>query len=85
MNGYSTWIALVCFVLLMQIMSVLSLETLQQVALVQCGKQNVIDLSCISYAKAMIRQNQMALRCGRFCQPTDLRHPPGCVVLTGSI
>ena len=64
MNGYSTWIALVCFVLLMQIMSVLSLETLQQVALVQCGKQNVIDLSCISYAKAMIRQNQMALRCG---------------------
>ncbi|MDY3034997.1 MAG: hypothetical protein SOS22_02100 [Absicoccus sp.] len=64
MNGYSTWIALVCFALVMQILSILSIETLQQVALVQCAKQNVIDLSCMSHAKEIIRQNQMAIRCG---------------------
>lgn len=48
----------------MQILSILSIETLQQVALVQCAKQNVIDLSCMSHAKEIIRQNQMAIRCG---------------------
>lgn len=63
-NGYSTWLALVCLALLIQVNAILIVQAIQQVSLVQASKQSTIDLSCISQAKHIILYNQMVVRCG---------------------
>ena len=62
-NGYATWLALICFAMLLQILSLMSVYILNSAYLIQANRQSIIDLSCISHAKAMIENNNLVRRC----------------------
>ncbi len=62
-NGYSMWMALMCFVLILQISSWLSIYIVQSVDTMQADTQSKIDLCCIYQAKKMIQKNNIARRC----------------------
>jgi hypothetical protein len=62
-NGYGTWLALLCFGLLIQIVSLVGLYTVQSAYLLQCSRQSRMDLSCMSYARHMIENNAAVRRC----------------------
>ena len=57
--------ALCCFALLIQLMSLACLYTKQRAGLYACQKQSSLDLNVISAAKEIIEQNQFVSRCNR--------------------
>lgn len=69
-NGFMTVHALLCFFLLLQIISLLSLYLLNNAWLIQADQQSTLDLSCLSQAKAMIQHNQQIEKC--HLNPDDL-------------
>ena len=69
-NGYISSCALVCFFILLQVTSLISLYLLDHAYLLEANKQSTIDLSCISYAKAMIQHNERIRQC--HFDPKDL-------------
>ena len=64
-NGYATFMALCCFILLIQLMVFASLYTKEKALLYACQKQSQIDLNVISAAKEIIVHNQFVNRCHR--------------------
>ena len=62
-NGYASWLALICFALLLQIISLMSIYVLNSAYLIQANRQSIVDLSCISHAKMMIENNNLVRRC----------------------
>ena len=57
--------ALCCFALLIQLMSLACLYTKERASLYACQKQSSIDLNVISAAKEIIEHNQFVSRCNR--------------------
>ena len=64
-NGYAAFMALCCFILLIQLMIFASLYTKEKALLYGCQKQSQIDLNVISAAKEIIVHNQFVSRCHR--------------------
>jgi hypothetical protein len=62
-NGYISISCLICFVLTIQILSLVSILTLQNTYLLKSNIQNVFDLSCINQAKYMITHNNKIRVC----------------------
>lgn len=62
-NGYISVSCLICFVLTIQILSLVSILTLQNTYLLKSNKQNVFDLSCINQATYMITHNNKIRVC----------------------
>lgn len=62
-NGYASWTSLVCFFLVLQILSFLALQTMQNVYLLKANRQNVLELSILDHAKHMIRHNNQIRLC----------------------
>lgn len=62
-NGYASEISLVCLFLVLQIVSFLSLSTLQNVYLLKANQQNVLELSIVDHAKHMIHHNNRIKLC----------------------
>ena len=56
-NGYASVVSLVCLFLVLQIVSFLSLSTLQNVYLLKANQQNILELSVVDHAKHMIHHN----------------------------
>ena len=56
-NGYASEVSLVCLFLVLQIVSFLSLSTLQNVYLLKANQQNILELSIVDHAKHMIHHN----------------------------
>ena len=50
-NGYASWISLVCLFLVLQIVSFLTLSTIQNVYLLKANRQNILELSIVDHAK----------------------------------
>ena len=50
-NGYASEVSLVCLFLVLQIVSFLSLSTLQNVYLLKANQQNILELSIVDHAK----------------------------------
>lgn len=71
-NGYASEVSLVCLFLVLQIVSFLSLSTLQNVYLLkanqqnileQANQQNILELSIVDHAKHMIHNNNRIKLC----------------------
>lgn len=62
-NGYASGISLVCLFLVLQIVSLLSLSTMQNVYLLKANRQNVLELSIIDHAKHMVMHNNRIRLC----------------------
>ena len=62
-NGYISWICLICLFLTLQIVSLLVVINTQNVYLLQANRQNVFDLSCIDQAKHIIYYNRKIRLC----------------------
>ena len=62
-NGYGTWMALVCFAFMIQVISFLNLYTLSNYQLYQANIQSTFDLSCFSQMKGMIQHNTRVRLC----------------------
>lgn len=62
-NGYSSWMALVCFALLIQVLSLLNLYVIENYNLYLASKQSTFDLSCISQIKGIIHHNTQIRLC----------------------
>ena len=56
-NGYSLMISLLCFFLLIQIISFTCIYTLESRQLLKANQQSMMDLSILSQAKHMIENN----------------------------
>lgn len=54
---------MICFAFLIQILSLLSIYVLNSAFLIQASRQSTIDLTCISYARHMIENNNQVYRC----------------------
>lgn len=55
--------AIICFFLCIQLVSLFSLYSLHCSYLIQCDHQNQIDLTCISHMKALAEHNSWVHRC----------------------
>ena len=66
-NGYASEVSLVCLFLVLQIVSFLSLSTLQNVYLLKANQQNILELSIVDHAKHMILHNNRI----RLCHTND--------------
>lgn len=66
-NGYASWISLVCLFLVLQIVSFLTLVTIQNVYLLKANKKNILELSIVDHAKHMILHNNRI----RLCHTND--------------
>ena len=62
-NGYASWISLVCLFLMLQIVSFLTLSTIQNVYLLKANRQNILELSIVDHAKHMIHHNNRIKLC----------------------
>lgn len=62
-NGYASEVSLVCLFLVLQIVSFLSLSTLQNVYLLKANQQNILELSIVDHAKHMIHHNNRIKLC----------------------
>ena len=62
-NGYASWISLVCLFLVIQIVSFLTLSTIQNVYLLKANRQNILELSIVDHAKSMIDRNNRIKLC----------------------
>lgn len=62
-NGYASWLSLVCFAFLIQIMSLVSVYTLNSAYLIKASRQSTFDLSCISQARHIIENNNIVSKC----------------------
>ena len=62
-NGYISWICLICLFLTLQIVSLLVVINTQNVYLLQANRQNIFDLSCIDQAKHIIYYNRKIRLC----------------------
>ena len=62
-NGYASEVSLVCLFLVFQIVSFLSLSTLQNVYLLKANQQNILELSIVDHAKHMIHHNNRIKLC----------------------
>lgn len=62
-NGYASWISLVCLFLVLQIVSFLTLSTIQNVYLLKANRQNILELSIVDHAKSMIDRNNRIKLC----------------------
>lgn len=66
-NGYASWISLVCLFLVLQIVSFLMLITIQNVYLLKANQKNILELSIVDHAKHMILHNNRI----RLCHTND--------------
>lgn len=66
-NGYASWISLVCLFLVLQIVSFLTLVTIQNVYLLKANQKNILELSIVDHAKHMILHNNRI----RLCHTND--------------
>lgn len=66
-NGYASWISLVCLFLVLQIVSFLTLVTIQNVYLLKANQKNILELSIVDHAKHMILHNNRI----RLCRTND--------------
>lgn len=66
-NGYASWISLVCLFLVLQIVSFLTLITIQNVYLLKANQKNILELSIVDHAKHMILHNNRI----RLCHTND--------------
>lgn len=62
-NGYASWTSLVCLFLVLQIVSFLTLSTIQNVYLLKANRQNILELSIVDHAKSMIDRNNRIKLC----------------------
>lgn len=62
-NGYASWMAILCFGLLLQILSFMSILLLQNSFLCLANKQSQMDLSSLSQASHIIKNNNYVRRC----------------------
>lgn len=62
-NGYASWISLVCLFLVLQIVSFLTLSIIQNVYLLKANRQNILELSIVDHAKSMIDRNNRIKLC----------------------
>ncbi len=62
-NGYGTWMALVCFALMIQVISFFNLYALSNYQLYQANRQSTFDLSCFSQMKGIIQHNTRVRLC----------------------
>ena len=62
-NGYASEVSLVCLFLVLQIVSFLSLSTMQNVYLLKANQQNILELSIVDHAKHMIKHNNRIKLC----------------------
>ena len=62
-NGYASWTSLVCLFLVLQIVSFLTLSTIQNVYLLKENRQNILELSIVDHAKSMIYRNNRIKLC----------------------
>lgn len=62
-NGYASWTSLVCLFLVLQIVSFLTLSTIQNVYLLKANRQNILELSIVDHAKSMIYRNNHIKLC----------------------
>lgn len=62
-NGYASWTSLVCLFLVLQIVSLLTLSTIQNVYLLKANRQNILELSIVDHAKSMINHNNHIKLC----------------------
>ena len=62
-NGYASWISLVCLFLVLQIVSFLTLVTIQNVYLLKANQKNILELSIVDHAKHMIHHNNRIKLC----------------------
>lgn len=62
-NGYASWISLVCLFLVLQIVSFLTLVTIQNVYLLKANQKNILELSIVDHAKHMILHNNRIRLC----------------------
>lgn len=66
-NGYASWISLVCLFLVLQIVPFLTLVTIQNVYLLKANQKNILELSIVDHAKHMILHNNRI----RLCHTND--------------
>ena len=66
-NGYASWISLVCLFLVLQIVFFLTLVTIQNVYLLKANQKNILELSIVDHAKHMILHNNRI----RLCHTND--------------
>lgn len=66
-NGYASLISLVCLFLVLQIVSFLTLVTIQNVYLLKANQKNILELSIVDHAKHMILHNNRI----RLCHTND--------------
>ena len=62
-NGYASEVSLVCLFLVLQIVSFLSLSTLQNVYLLKANQQIILELSIVDHAKHMIHHKNRIKLC----------------------
>ena len=62
-NGYASWTSLACLFLVLQIVSFLTLSTIQNVYLLKANRQNILELSIVDHAKSMIYRNNHIKLC----------------------
>ena len=62
-NGYASWISLVCLFLVLQIVSFLTLVSIQNVYLLKANQKNILELSIVDHAKHMIHHNNRIKLC----------------------
>lgn len=64
-NGYSLYMSLICFFLMLQCVVFVCLYTMESTNLILCNKQSIMDLSCISQARGMIEYNTWIRNCSK--------------------
>lgn len=62
-NGYASWISLICLFLTLQIVTLISLHTLQNAYILRANQQNILELSIMDHAKAMMQRNNRIRQC----------------------
>ena len=62
-NGYATWLALLCFMILIHFVSYVCAYSYERSYLLACQKQSHVDLIVMDAAKVIIEHNQFVQRC----------------------
>lgn len=62
-NGYATFMALICFLMVLQLLSLASLYISESAYLLKADKRSQIDLAIIDQAKGLIDHNNQIRNC----------------------
>lgn len=62
-NGYASWMSLICLFLTLQIVSLISMCTIQNVYILRANQKNTLELSIMDHAKEMMARNNRIRQC----------------------